>query len=268
VITRYLYKPDAGEGLTHFNDNRRLHLFLADLGSGRIEQLTTGNFYEHSIDWSPNGEELLFLTNRDADDDQFFNYDVYALKVSDKSIRRLSATESNEYRPRWSPDGGLIAFQATRRGLTDRETTMEDTHVWLMNAAGSNRHELGAAVDNRQGAPEWTPDGTAVVFTVQERGNVRLVRVRAARAAEGKPCAPERIINDRGSVGGYSMARNTIAYTFSSASDLAELYVIEGSAPPRKLTDLNAAVLGSKRLAEAEAFTFVSNDNRFDVEAF
>src|SRR5204862_1562418 len=112
VITRYLYKPDAGDGLTHFTDNRRLHLFLADLGSGRIEQLTAGNFYEHSIDWSPNGEELLFLTNRDADDDQFFNYDVYALTVSDKSIRRLSATESNEYRPRWSPDGGRIAFQA------------------------------------------------------------------------------------------------------------------------------------------------------------
>src|SRR6266567_4279588 len=26
VITRYLYKPDAGEGLTRFNDNQRLHI--------------------------------------------------------------------------------------------------------------------------------------------------------------------------------------------------------------------------------------------------
>src|SRR5882672_323514 len=32
VITRYLYKPDAAEGLTHFNDNRRLHLFVVEIG--------------------------------------------------------------------------------------------------------------------------------------------------------------------------------------------------------------------------------------------
>jgi len=195
VITRYLYKPDASEGLTHFNDNRRLHLFVADVTSGRVEQVTTGSFYEHSIDWSPNGQELLFLTNRDADDDQFFNYDVYALRINDNSFHDTAATESNEYRPRWSPDGRSIVFQATRRGLTDRETTMEDTHVWTMNADGTNRHDVGAAIDNRQGAPEWTPDGTGVVFTVQERGHIRLVRVPLACGAADKACPAERIVN-------------------------------------------------------------------------
>src|SRR5207249_3364475 len=170
VITRYLYKPDAAEGLTHFNDNRRLHLFVVDVASGRIDQLTDGSHYEHSIDWSPNGQELLFLTNRDADEDEFFNYDVYAMKLSDKSIRRLTATESNEYRPRWSPDGTMVAFEATRRGLTDRETTMEDTHAWVMNANGTNRREIGV-IDNRQGAPEWTDDSTAPLFTFMSNDN-------------------------------------------------------------------------------------------------
>src|SRR5438046_842084 len=28
VITRYLYKPDAGEGMMRFNDNQRLHIFV------------------------------------------------------------------------------------------------------------------------------------------------------------------------------------------------------------------------------------------------
>src|SRR4029450_7911569 len=67
VITRYLYKPTASEGATRFNDNRRMHIFIADVATGKTRQLTNGNFYEHSIDWSPNGDEILFVSNRGAD---------------------------------------------------------------------------------------------------------------------------------------------------------------------------------------------------------
>jgi dipeptidyl aminopeptidase/acylaminoacyl peptidase len=261
VITRYLYKPDAAEGYTHFNDNRRLHVFVADVASGRVDQLTEGNHYEHSIDWSPKGE-VLYLSNHDEDDDEFFNYDIFAIETGKRSApRRLSATESNEYRPTWSPDGSMIAFEATKRGLTDRETTMEDTHVWVMKADGTGRRELGA-IDNRQGAPVWAPDGSALYFTVQERGNVRLYR---APVGGGKP---EVVVSERGAVGSFSLAKNAIAYTLATATDLPELYVRAGNAPARRLTDLNASVLGGKRLADVEAFTFVSNDNKFEVEAF
>ena len=34
VITRYLYKPTASEGNSHFNDNKRLHIFIVDVASG------------------------------------------------------------------------------------------------------------------------------------------------------------------------------------------------------------------------------------------
>jgi len=263
VITRYLYKPDAAEGMTRFNDNRRLHIFIADVASGRIEQLTDGTHYEHSIDWSPSGEEIAFVSNREPDEDQFFNYDLFTLRVADKSIRRLTSTENAEYRPRWSPDGKTIAYQATKRGLTDLETTMEDTHVWAINADGTNRRELGRGIDNRQGAPEWTSDGRALMFTVQERGNAGLYRLPLSCGAGTPTCPAERVVGERGSVGGFSTAKNVIAYTLATPSDQAELYVAG-----RKLTDLNAAVLGGKRLAEVESFTFISNDNKFEVEAF
>jgi dipeptidyl aminopeptidase/acylaminoacyl peptidase len=262
VITRYLYKPDAAEGFTHFNDNRRLHIFVADLATGRVDQLTTGTHYEHSIDWSPDGRELLFLTNRDADSDEFFNYDIYALNLADKSVRRITATESNEYQPRWSPDGRLIAFDATTRGLTDRETTMEDTHVWVVNADGTSRREVAGSVDDRQGAPEWSADGRALLFTVQERGNVRLYRAPVSGSK------PEAIVSDPGSIGAFSAAKDTIAYAYASPSDLAELYVRAGTGASRKLTDLNSAVLGGKPLAQVESFIFISNDNKFTVEAY
>src|SRR6266702_5474895 len=116
VITRYLYKPDAGEGMTRFNDNQRLHIFVVDVGSKQIRQLTQGNTDEHSIDWSPDGKELLFVSNREPNQDEFFNYDIFALRVADNGIRRLTATESNEYDPQWSPDGSAVYFSVQERG--------------------------------------------------------------------------------------------------------------------------------------------------------
>jgi dipeptidyl aminopeptidase/acylaminoacyl peptidase len=261
VITRYLYKPDAGEGLTRFNDNRRLHIFILDVATKNVRQLTNGSNYEHSIDWSPRGDEIVFASDRSPETDQFFNYDLFALKVSDSSVRRLTATENIEYDPKWSPDRKMIAFRATKRGLTDRETTMEDSHVWVMNADGSNRHEL-ATIDNRQGMPVWAPDSKSVYFTLQERGSVHLYR---QPLDNGKP---ELLLGGRGTVNAFSVAKSgAIAYSFTSPRDMAELYVRNG-ATSKQLTDLNSDALNGKQIAEIEPFTFVSNDNKYEVEAF
>ncbi len=263
VITRYLYKPDAGEGLMRFNDNQRLHIFVVNIASKQVRQLTQGNYDEHSIDWSPDGKQLVFASNREPNQDEFFNYDLFTLQLSDNSIHRLTATESNEYDPLWSPDGKSIVYRGTRRGLTDRETTMEDTHVWIMNADGSSRREIGNAIDNRQGAPQWASDGNAVYFTVQERGSNHLVRLPVSGGR------PEYVVNDAGGVGAWSVGKNrAVAYTFTTPREAAELYYKSGDAALRKLTDLNHELLADKSLAEVESFTFVSNDNRFEVEAF
>jgi len=263
VITRYLYKPDAGEGMTRFNDNQRLHIFLVDLATKQTRQLTKGNTDEHSIDWSPDGKRLLYLTNPEPNQDEFFNYDVFTLNLADNSIQRITATEFIEYEPLWSPDGKLILFRGTRRGLTDRETTMEDTHVWVMNADGTGRREIGAVLDDRQGTTKWAPDGNSVYFTAQERGSNYLVRLPISG---GKP---EYVVKDTGSVGSFSIGKDgTIAYTYTSPHDTGQLYLKSANAAPRKLTDLNAQVFSGKQLASVESFTFISNDNKFEVEAF
>jgi len=276
VITRYMYKPDAGEGNSHFNDNRRLHIFVVDVATKRVRQLTDGTAYEHSIDWSPNGDEIVYVSDPSPNADQFFNYDIFAIKVSDGTVRRITATENAEYSPKWSPDGKMIAYSATKRGLTDRETTMEDTHVWVVNADGSNRHEV-ATIDNRQGTPQWAADSSAVYFTVQEHGNVQLYRQAL------NDFAPEVIVNYRGSVGSFSVAKNgLVACAFTSTKDMAELYwpFTVGDANGKvitfthngkssiQLTDLNTDLLKGKPLADVESFTFVSNDNKYEVEAF
>jgi dipeptidyl aminopeptidase/acylaminoacyl peptidase len=263
VITRYLYKPDFAEGLSHFNDNRRLHIFVATVATGQVRQLTEGTHYEHSIDWSPDGSKIAFISNREPNEDQFFNYDVLTVTLSTGAIERLTATENAEYLPTWSPDGKSIVYLGTRRGLTDLETTMEDEHVWVMDADGQNRRELGAVIDNRQDEPIWAPDGASVLFTAQERGETHLYRMSLSGGA------PEKIVGDRGSVGAVDVSRTgAIAYTFASTSDLPQLYIKTGQESAKQLTNLNRDVLAGKRLAGVEAFTFISNDNKYDVEAF
>ena len=263
VITRYLYKPDAGEGMTRFNDNQRLHIFVVDVASKQVRQLTQGNFDEHSIDWSPDGKKLVFASNREPNQDEFFNYDLFTLDLADNSIHRLTATEYCEYDPLWSPDGKYIVYRGTRRGLTDRETTMEDTHVWIVNADGSNRREIGNVLDNRQGAPLWALDGSAVYFTIQERGSNHLVRLPINGGQ------PEYVVKEPGFVGAFSLGKNgTLAYSFTGTNDAGQLYYKSGSTMPRKLTDLNHDILANKSIAPVESFTFISNDNRFEVEAF
>ena len=263
VITRYLYKPDYEEGLSHFNDNRRLHIFVADIASGQIRQLTDGTHYEHSIDWSPDGREIAFVSNREPNEDQFFNYDLFALNVANGAIRRITATENAEYQPRWSPDGKTIVYLGTKRGLTDLETTMEDTHVWLIDADGRNRRELGAGIDNRQFDAGWSPDGQWIYCIVEKRGNNLLARMPAAG---GKA---ETIVADRGSVGSYSVGKDgNIAYSFAPPNDLSEVFYGKPEQPSKKLTDLNADIIAGKQIAEVEPFTFISNDNKYEVEAF
>ncbi|HEY3121522.1 MAG TPA: S9 family peptidase [Vicinamibacteria bacterium] len=264
VITRYLYKPPAaGAGAERFNDERRLHVFVVDLATHRTRQLTRGPFHEHSIDWSPSGDEILFVSNREPDPDRSFNDDVFAVRAGDGAVRRLTRTRAPEYDPVWSPDGKQVAFLGTRRELTSSETTMEDTHAWVMDAQGGERRELGASIDNRQHEAGWAPDRSAIYCTVQERGSVRLYRLPLS----GAPAAAVAARAGAGTIGSWSSARDgTLAYTFTGIDGPAEVYVQTASGA-RPVTTLNRELVASRTQAAVESFTFPTEGGG-EAEAF
>lgn len=263
VISRYLYKPTASEGMTRFNDNRRVHIFVADIASKAVRQLTDGIYYEHSIDWSPRGDEIAFISNRESDPDRFFNYDIFAVKVSDGTIRRLTNTKNAEYRPVWSPNGDTIAYLGTTRELTSSETTMEDTHVWLIDGSGSNRRELGT-LDNRQGVPQWSVAGDAVLTTVQERGSVRLYRLPVNGGAP-QVLAPRS--DQPARVGSWSLGKEVLAFALETPEHPSELFVKRGTGAAQAVTSLNRELLHNRKIADAEAIDFKSFDG-LPVQAF
>src|SRR5260370_35817293 len=130
-----------------------------------------------------------------------------------------------------------------------------------MNADGSDRREIGAVLDNRQGAPRWAPDGSAVYFTLQERGSNRLVRLPISG---GKL---EYVVKDTGGVGGWSVGKDgALAYSFSSPQDATELYLKAGSGAPRKLTDLNPQLFAAKQISEVAPFTIIRIDSKSEYD--
>ena len=176
--------------------------------------------------------------------------------------RQLTATESAEYRPHCSPDGKTIVYEATKRGLTDLETTMEDTHVWMIDAEWKKSPRSRPRPRQPARRTQCSNDGRWIYFTAQERGEVHLYRIPAAG---GKP---EAVVKERGSVGSFSVHGDLLAYTMSTPSDQAELYLKSGDGAARQLTDVNHDALAGKTVEPVEAFTFISNDNKWTVEAF
>jgi len=139
---------------------------------------------------------------------------------------------------------------------------MEDTHVWTMNADGTNRKELGSVVDNRQTAATFSPDGGSVYVVVQERGHSRLMRlpVGGGKASE--------VVSEPGRVGGYSVAKSgAVAYTLNGLRDLAQLHLKEASGT-RRLTDLNADALRNVEIAKVEPISFTSADFKYEIDGF
>ena len=87
VITRYLYKPTATEGLTRFNDNRRLQVWLVDLVTREPRQVTDDTRYYHSLAWSPKGDQVVGISNAEADSDRVFNYDIFSMAVAGGGLK-------------------------------------------------------------------------------------------------------------------------------------------------------------------------------------
>jgi dipeptidyl aminopeptidase/acylaminoacyl peptidase len=251
VITRLAYKSWTG-----INDNRRWHIHVVTRADKRSVQVTKGDRQEHSISWSPDGGEIAFVSNHELDPDRVHNYDVFAVRVSDGRVRQITKTPGTEYTPSWSPDGRSIVCVGGVRALTTRESSAEDTHVWVVPAAGGTGRELAAAFDRRASAVQWAPDSRHVYFIAEDHGSRSLYRV----AADGTALEP--VVGDPGNVADFAIGRNDVlAFAFSSPKAPAEVFVKTGTGTPRQLTHLNPW-LAEREVSPAEAFDFASFDQQ------
>ncbi|MFN0087206.1 MAG: S9 family peptidase [Blastocatellia bacterium] len=261
VITRLQYKSR-----TAFSDNLQSHIFAVDLESRQPRMITTGLNYEHSIHWSPRGDEIVFVSNREPDPDRVNNTDLFAVNVRTFAIRQLTRTKGCEWQPVFSPDGSRIAYLATRREITTIDSVAEDTHAFVLPAGGGEPVNVSGDLDRRVSAVKWWRDGRRVVFAVATMGRSALYL--------SDPAAPiplvERPFGAEAQLTGFSIGPgDEIVYAASDATHPPELYAQSAVLPPsqprvrlgaaRRLTELNAPVERSFQLSAMREFRFKSD---------
>jgi dipeptidyl aminopeptidase/acylaminoacyl peptidase len=236
VIDRIQYKTR-----TSFSDNRRTHIWTVDVAAGKPRQVTFGNRDEHSIDWSPYGDEIVFCSNREPDADANWNNDLAVVKLIDGSIHFLARTAGNEMAPVWGPDAQSIAYTMTTRPRTTIDRVAEDDHVWVINRKTGEARELTATLDRRCSQVRWSADGKNVYCLVRDHGNKLLYRI-AASGGETR-----RIVAIDGTVSDYSLPlKGRGGCVLSTPTKPAEVYTfaVDGGDPAARTTFNADAIAG------------------------
>lgn len=100
---------------------------------------------------SPDGKQMLFVSNRDGDFNIYLKKNIYS-----KSIIQKTSHSGQDINPVFSPDGSRFAFSSNRSGNFD---------IFIMNVdAGFAKIQITAS-DNDEGFPNWSPDGTLILFS-------------------------------------------------------------------------------------------------------
>lgn len=97
------------------------NIWVLELETGRLTNLTAGSIGDYMPSWSPDGEWIAFSSIRDstplepgsdpAGTPRRFRSDIYAVRRDGSGLKRLS-TSGRMFSPRWSPDGRhIVAVQ-------------------------------------------------------------------------------------------------------------------------------------------------------------
>ncbi|ODS52160.1 MAG: hypothetical protein ABS36_18620 [Acidobacteria bacterium SCN 69-37] len=168
-------------------DNRRLAVATVQRGRGALAifDTTTGGILDNirmdergeifQPSWSPDGQSIAYAA-------QIGGFtDLYLYDLSTHQTRRLTEDAFADVQPTWSPDGRQLLF------VTDRYTSTLDTLTFgtmglaTMDVATGQMAEVQTGLTGGQvSSPQWTQDGSAIVFVSDHSGRPDLYRVALA----------------------------------------------------------------------------------------
>ena len=144
------WSPD-GERLTYATYSPRSDVFVIDVYTGLIRNLTNDWAEDRYPTWSPDSQRVAFYSNRDQ-----LRYDVYIAPLDASDTQRLTYVEAAY--PVWSPDGKKIVYAARASG----DLYSLDTACLVQVRPCMENRLTTTYYDDRN--PMWSPDGSQIAF--------------------------------------------------------------------------------------------------------
>jgi dipeptidyl aminopeptidase/acylaminoacyl peptidase len=133
---------------------------------------------------SPDGTRVVFvLRTIDEKKNKYWSH-LWMVSASGGDARPFTSGEVADSAPRWSPDGGRIAFLRTK----DKQT-----QVWLIPPDGGEARPLTHLDEGDVGEPKWSPDGRRIAFTFRPTHPDFTQKARKGREESGRSTPPRRI---------------------------------------------------------------------------
>ncbi|MCC6859053.1 MAG: S9 family peptidase [Bryobacterales bacterium] len=254
-------KKKYGEFTVEGEDHKHSHLWLLkvpeDLAGIRDklkpEALTTGkDFSLAGFSWSPDGKFIAFTAGSDPDFSSSHTIDLYLLRVSDKSYKRLVDSYGPESNPRWSPDSRRIVFQ-TANG--QQYYYYLNSRLAVIPVEGGTPKILTGSFDEEPYLSGWTPAG--IWFGAQQRTSAAVFRLSPETSQVEKVTDNSRLSTTNFS---FSSDGRKAAFIGSAPNRFAEVYVSELPAfAPRAITRMSDQYKDFK-LAVKEVIEWKSQD--------
>ncbi len=145
--------PDGNQVAFLSNRSGKWDIYLLDLRTNTLSQVTESPEFEGSFGWSPDGKYLIYSVYLSDHFDLF----IQSLVNLEEPLYQLTNGGSNNTQPAWSPDGSRIAF------VTDREGNNE---IWI--AQVPNLEDSFTKLAGEPGVefthPVWSPDGLQLAW--------------------------------------------------------------------------------------------------------
>lgn len=210
------------------------------------------DFSVNSFSWSPDGSTIVFSATINPDLIQGTTGDIYLLKLSDDSVKKIVDQPGPDTNPLFSPDGKQIVFSSV---MGQKLYFASNSRLAIVGIDGGKPKSITDDFDENPGLLEWNANG--IYFGGLQKTASHLFRVDPVSTKIIRVSQPNDLM-----AGSFSVARSAdrIAFTVSSPTSIGEVFVSDArSFTPRKLTNFDEQTK-SFTLGTREVISWQSQD--------